>query len=131
MWLESATKTLPVRRSWWPRAGGDPLRPVDRIAHEGQSLSILSVEIGHVADVDPHVTIEAVTAQPPEQPLPVHGAAARRQVLVVAAVVVGGVHVENSLAEFLDRQREDLDRKSTRLNSSHQIISYEVFCLKK
>src|SRR5258708_36554687 len=25
----------------------------------------------------------------------------------------------------------NLDRKSTRLNSSHQIISYAVFCLKK
>src|SRR3990170_2734183 len=25
----------------------------------------------------------------------------------------------------------DADRKSTRLNSSHQIISYAVFCLKK
>src|SRR5438552_14015562 len=29
----------------------------------------------------------------------------------------------------LDRSRAD--RKSTRLNSSHQIISYAVFCLKK
>src|SRR5438552_4530340 len=28
-------------------------------------------------------------------------------------------------------QTEALDRKSTRLNSSHQIISYAVFCLKK
>src|SRR5258708_11146974 len=28
-------------------------------------------------------------------------------------------------------QAGDLDRKSTRLNSSHQIISYAVFCLKK
>src|SRR5258708_17959752 len=28
-------------------------------------------------------------------------------------------------------RRQDLDRKSTRLNSSHQIISYAVFCLKK
>src|SRR5438034_3751427 len=28
---------------------------------------------------------------------------------------------------FLD----DLDRKSTRLNSSHTVISYAVFCLKK
>src|SRR5258708_27345362 len=27
--------------------------------------------------------------------------------------------------------RRYLDRKSTRLNSSHQIISYAVFCLKK
>src|SRR5258708_19327291 len=29
------------------------------------------------------------------------------------------------------RIQEKLDRKSTRLNSSHQIISYAVFCLKK
>src|SRR5258708_10000264 len=28
-------------------------------------------------------------------------------------------------------QSEQGDRKSTRLNSSHQIISYAVFCLKK
>src|SRR5258708_37152405 len=27
--------------------------------------------------------------------------------------------------------RDEADRKSTRLNSSHQIISYAVFCLKK
>src|SRR5258708_20380577 len=27
--------------------------------------------------------------------------------------------------------RQAVDRKSTRLNSSHQIISYAVFCLKK
>src|SRR5947208_7877188 len=30
---------------------------------------------------------------------------------------------------YLDRVK--VDRKSTRLNSSHQIISYAVFCLKK
>src|SRR5258708_33064629 len=29
------------------------------------------------------------------------------------------------------RNRTSQDRKSTRLNSSHQIISYAVFCLKK
>src|SRR2546426_3355259 len=28
-------------------------------------------------------------------------------------------------------QREEGDRKSTRLNSSHLVISYAVFCLKK
>src|SRR5258708_29573965 len=27
--------------------------------------------------------------------------------------------------------KSNIDRKSTRLNSSHQIISYAVFCLKK
>src|SRR5258708_19847417 len=29
------------------------------------------------------------------------------------------------------RSKASTDRKSTRLNSSHQIISYAVFCLKK
>src|SRR5258708_28033065 len=38
---------------------------------------------------------------------------------VVQVAVLGRVHVR------------DGDRKSTRLNSSHQIISYAVFCLKK
>src|SRR5258708_14799349 len=33
--------------------------------------------------------------------------------------------------KFLGFARESQDRKSTRLNSSHQIISYAVFCLKK
>src|SRR3712207_8474941 len=31
----------------------------------------------------------------------------------------------------LRRRRDGLDRKSTRLNSSHANISYAVFCLKK
>src|SRR2546430_12982200 len=30
-----------------------------------------------------------------------------------------------------DRHQADIDRKSTRLNSSHSQISYAVFCLKK
>src|SRR2546426_4799358 len=30
-----------------------------------------------------------------------------------------------------DLERRRLDRKSTRLNSSHLVISYAVFCLKK
>src|SRR2546426_12786294 len=32
---------------------------------------------------------------------------------------------------FFKRALESLDRKSTRLNSSHLVISYAVFCLKK
>src|SRR5258708_19518669 len=34
-------------------------------------------------------------------------------------------------APRLESQLRSEDRKSTRLNSSHQIISYAVFCLKK
>src|SRR5258708_15833847 len=46
-----------------------------------------------------------------------------RQLLVAAQRERGRIH---------DLQvATALDRKSTRLNSSHQIISYAVFCLKK
>src|SRR5687768_17717343 len=31
----------------------------------------------------------------------------------------------------IEREWDELDRKSTRLNSSHGYISYAVFCLKK
>src|SRR5438034_7947389 len=34
-------------------------------------------------------------------------------------------------APEIDRSGAELDRKSTRLNSSHTVISYAVFCLKK
>src|SRR5207253_5947943 len=34
-------------------------------------------------------------------------------------------------AEFQKEPADSLDRKSTRLNSSHVAISYAVFCLKK
>src|SRR5436190_13782792 len=38
-----------------------------------------------------------------------------------------------ALADIIDRRRLLIvsDRKSTRLNSSHTVISYAVFCLKK
>src|SRR5258708_29793391 len=36
-----------------------------------------------------------------------------------------------SVPPLADHIVQTVDRKSTRLNSSHQIISYAVFCLKK
>src|SRR5947207_12109980 len=53
------------------------------------------------------------------------------------AVVARGVHGERVRAVsrwivlVLDGARSGPDRKSTRLNSSHTVISYAVFCLKK
>src|SRR5688500_19596724 len=48
------------------------------------------------------------------------------------------VHIDTtykipSMIEYRDRlvREWNLDRKSTRLNSSHLVISYAVFCLKK
>src|SRR5258708_14464724 len=42
-------------------------------------------------------------------------------------------HVAISREHYTSRRNVavEVDRKSTRLNSSHQIISYAVFCLKK
>src|SRR3712207_8365868 len=52
-----------------------------------------------------------------------------------AAHGVVGVALTHHLSEFAEQgavQRvQRLDRKSTRLNSSHANISYAVFCLKK
>src|SRR3712207_6949982 len=71
------------------------------------------------------------------------------QALAVLVVVAGGIPVDreglderDGLVEFLlgglfrgagvdVLARAHLDRKSTRLNSSHANISYAVFCLKK
>src|SRR5258708_23264241 len=38
---------------------------------------------------------------------------------------------EADRVDVVEMRALELDRKSTRLNSSHQIISYAVFCLKK
>src|SRR5258708_21663291 len=45
-------------------------------------------------------------------------------------------HVQNAdmvdhIVRLVEAKAAEIDRKSTRLNSSHQIISYAVFCLKK
>src|SRR5258708_27141883 len=47
-------------------------------------------------------------------------------------MVIGVASIDHDIT--LRKQRNQIcqgDRKSTRLNSSHQIISYAVFCLKK
>src|SRR3712207_7799569 len=46
-----------------------------------------------------------------------------------AAVVGAGVTMDGK--KILSDVEESVDRKSTRLNSSHANISYAVFCLKK
>src|SRR5690606_41493206 len=46
-----------------------------------------------------------------------------------AAQQTGAQQAVEAGADFLLRRLPDLDRKSTRLNSSHVKISYAVFCL--
>src|SRR5688500_19865696 len=65
-------------------------------------------------------------AQPIGDPLHLHGAQWRRRIHFT------GWRREYEVdAQFLARAQIGLDRKSTRLNSSHLVISYAVFCLKK
>src|SRR5258708_25984626 len=52
-----------------------------------------------------------------------------RRLRVPAHELLG--RLDLGLAERLAVSAGGVDRKSTRLNSSHQIISYAVFCLKK
>src|SRR2546430_11920740 len=57
----------------------------------------------------------------------------------IVSLAFGDVHVElleprdptGPVAKFLAKRGPGIDRKSTRLNSSHSQISYAVFCLKK
>src|SRR2546426_3397513 len=49
-----------------------------------------------------------------------------QQVALRCRIILGAVAGEQNVAIA-----EKLDRKSTRLNSSHLVISYAVFCLKK
>src|SRR5205814_8176266 len=54
-----------------------------------------------------------------------------RELLAVDVVLVAAEGVEGALGLDDIKSRHLLDRKSTRLNSSHLGISYAVFCLKK
>src|SRR5690625_6450669 len=63
-------------------------------------------------------------------------AATTVSIVITAAAITGqqAAHTDQSTAchgHLLNQQRASLDRKSTRLNSSHVAISYAVFCLKK
>ena len=58
--------------------------------------------------------------------------AAAQRCLKVLKIQQRGYHREIfRSAQNLNLPQNHLDRKSTRLNSSHTVISYAVFCLKK
>src|SRR5258708_28083504 len=64
--------------------------------------------------------------RPPRSTLFPYTTLFRSQLLQLEPLAHGRDVIDHGGREFLPA-----DRKSTRLNSSHQIISYAVFCLKK
>src|SRR5438034_6791777 len=48
-----------------------------------------------------------------------------------AAIPIDTVTPASEPFGVVDARKQNQDRKSTRLNSSHTVISYAVFCLKK
>src|SRR5258708_25961597 len=68
--------------------------------------------------------------RPPRSTLFPYTTLFRSPLRVLARLVRGAVGKHVAAVVALDHA-DMADRKSTRLNSSHQIISYAVFCLKK
>src|SRR5207245_4446660 len=101
-----------------------PLHPnIEKAIHEFDlvAASVLSGNRNFEARVHQHIKANFLMSPP----------------LVVAFALAGRVDVDLS-REPLGKDKHgketflrDLDRKSTRLNSSHGSISYAVFCLKK
>src|SRR5258708_9995270 len=54
-----------------------------------------------------------------------------RSGVVIALLAIIAYNAIAANSRWSQRAQDLADRKSTRLNSSHQIISYAVFCLKK
>src|SRR5687768_18066195 len=68
--------------------------------------------------------------RPPRSTLFPYTTLFRSEVVEVQLAGTGLAELRDVGADVGDRVR-DIDRKSTRLNSSHGYISYAVFCLKK
>src|SRR5207244_10719916 len=84
-----------------------------------------------------HLFIFNATATPDIYTLSLHDALPISIVKGEVEILLGPAEIVLSIDEEIVHHLAEagadlaLDRKSTRLNSSHQIISYAVFCLKK
>src|SRR5205807_2831898 len=93
----------------------------------GADKDVLVVPLGALVTVgDQHFVWVVKDSAVTQQPVTV-GRATGEVVEVTAGLSEG----DQIVARGADLVREGQDRKSTRLNSSHLVISYAVFCLKK
>src|SRR5437879_9097190 len=90
-----------------------------KIVFLGRNFREHAAELGHDVPKEPLIFLKPPSAIiGPEEP-------------IVLPPISQRVDYEGELAVAIGRLCSQLDRKSTRLNSSHRCISYAVFCLKK
>src|SRR5207244_11027318 len=105
-------------------AGAAGNSAADEWRHLGFEGGITLIDHDQQAPYDrPNLSKDYLAGSVQEEQLPLHPSAYYEERKVEL--------VRGRQVTALDLDRKCLDRKSTRLNSSHQIISYAVFCLKK
>src|SRR5207244_7709358 len=114
----------PDRVTYALRTAGDPLRfvqSVHEIVREADSRIPVTNAVTQAAEIDRTITQELTFAK-------------LCTGFAVLALLTECVGLYGTMSYRVARQVGEIGiraRKSTRLNSSHQIISYAVFCLKK
>src|SRR5438552_13400319 len=104
----------------------------DLIAIVRQAL--ITTSISSIAQTAPPVSTSALAASlqvTPPSPLPGTKPILDPLQNAVNPVVDSADNALTPVTDPVENAVKPVDRKSTRLNSSHQIISYAVFCLKK
>src|SRR5256885_12370891 len=79
----------------------------------------------------PYTTLFRSPKRPAARPAPLSFALSDPRESAAPSSPRSGLHPDIDLDESAEREPSSEDRKSTRLNSSHLVISYAVFCLKK
>src|SRR5258708_10505367 len=96
----------------------------------GEHASWITQFVNHYFGSAALALLSALHIRPtnPELPIPEHVVMG---LLVLLVGTIFALWVRFRLSVERPGASQQVDRKSTRLNSSHQIISYAVFCLKK
>src|SRR5438034_3136966 len=93
---------------------------------DGRDAGLLS-EAGLPAVADPGASLVRLAHEQNVRVVPLSGPSS-----IVLALAASGLDGQRfAFHGYLPVAETELDRKSTRLNSSHTVISYAVFCLKK
>src|SRR5690625_6887727 len=104
--------------------GGD----IITMTHEGESVEAVLVEDGIIQEVGNVASFENLMNDSTIEKVDLNG----HTMLPGFVDPHGHISIMGTVSVMADLSAcESLDRKSTRLNSSHVAISYAVFCLKK